>query len=1039
MGIEPPLWKRVEAFAGPVPRARHGHRAAAIRELIVVFGGGNEGIAEELHVYNTVSRQWFLPAVRGDIPPGCAAHGFVCEGTRILVFGGMVEYGQYSNSLYELQASRWLWKKLKPRPPKNASPPCPRLGHSFTLYGNKCYLFGGLANDSEDPNGNVLRYLNDFYELELQTQSGVKGWIIPETKGGGPSPRESHTCVAYSGKSGSSPKLYIFGGMCGNRLADLWQLDIDTMTWSLPKTTGLCPLPRSQHSSNVIENQMYVFGGWVPAEERNAVGAEWVCSNSLSVLNLDTMTWHTLKPESRQHQQSVTVMMEKEENEENGHNCWPKARAGHCAVVIGTRLYIWSGRDGYKKSQNYQVCFKDLCYLETEKPATPPAAVFLVKSTINMLHVAWHPLPSADCYLLQLQYVAPPPASQKKPSHLPTTLTPPTRLTEGEEPLQKSVHTGMCSGFKVKIVIPQKRAGAESTDKQNKSECSPVAGVTTNESGNTLLVNRQQESCLQPVTEEAEEQDGAKYQQPQEHENLSHPSKQSKEDEVSEWFDVGIFKTLFAEVTHYYLPSETDITDQISDIEWMNPGPHSIEGREKQKLASNVTYRFRVAGINCCGRGDFSPIGEFKTCHPGFPEAPHSVKITKESDSVHITWDSPSNASRKIQEYSLYLAVKKSRGNTSEKPGDLTFIRIYRGAKTSCTVSAVNLSNAYLDCSARPAIVFRIAAKNERGYGPATQIRWLQVMRRNPFAAEGCCRRGSRNALQELYNPTQAEFSRAAFLHQARRDQVAQTCRAHSALSRKRHVLTPSDLKHLVVDDEHELIYCYVPKVACTNWKRVMMVLSGHGKYSDPMEILPNEAHVAANLKTLNQYSIADINHRLKNYFKFMFVREPFERLVSAYRNKFTLRYNTSFHKRYGTRIVRRYRKNATSEAIHNGSDVKFTEFAEYLVDPATQREAPLNEHWQTVYALCHPCHIHYDLVGKYETLEEDADYVLRLTGVADSLRFPPYIKSTRTTDQMVATFFNNISAVQQSQLYQLYKMDFLMFNYSSPSYLKEQ
>ncbi|MEQ2188969.1 Host cell factor 1, partial [Goodea atripinnis] len=59
----------------------------------------------------------------------------------------MVEYGKYTNSLYELQANRWLWKKLKPRAPKNASPPCPRIGHSFTLVGSKCYLFGGLAND----------------------------------------------------------------------------------------------------------------------------------------------------------------------------------------------------------------------------------------------------------------------------------------------------------------------------------------------------------------------------------------------------------------------------------------------------------------------------------------------------------------------------------------------------------------------------------------------------------------------------------------------------------------------------------------------------------------------------------------------------------------------------------------------------------------------------------------------------------------------------------------------------------------------------
>lgn len=51
------------------------------------------------------TNQWFIPAVRGDIPPGCAAYGFVCDGTRLLVFGGMVEYGKYSNDLYELQVT----------------------------------------------------------------------------------------------------------------------------------------------------------------------------------------------------------------------------------------------------------------------------------------------------------------------------------------------------------------------------------------------------------------------------------------------------------------------------------------------------------------------------------------------------------------------------------------------------------------------------------------------------------------------------------------------------------------------------------------------------------------------------------------------------------------------------------------------------------------------------------------------------------------------------------------------------------------------
>lgn len=48
-----PRWKRVVGWTGPVPRPRHGHRAVAIKELMVVFGGGNEGIVDELHVYNT--------------------------------------------------------------------------------------------------------------------------------------------------------------------------------------------------------------------------------------------------------------------------------------------------------------------------------------------------------------------------------------------------------------------------------------------------------------------------------------------------------------------------------------------------------------------------------------------------------------------------------------------------------------------------------------------------------------------------------------------------------------------------------------------------------------------------------------------------------------------------------------------------------------------------------------------------------------------------------------------------------------------------
>ncbi|XP_058245113.1 host cell factor 1b isoform X1 [Hemibagrus wyckioides] len=404
-----PRWKRVLGWSGPVPRPRHGHRAVAIKELMVVFGGGNEGIVDELHVYNTATNQWFIPAVRGDVPPGCAAYGFVCDGTRLLVFGGMVEYGKYSNDLYELQASRWEWKRLKPKAPKNGPPPCPRLGHSFSLVGNKCYLFGGLANDSEDPKNNIPRYLNDLYTLELRPGSNVAGWDIPITYGVLPPPRESHTAVVYTEKTSKKSRLVIYGGMSGCRLGDLWTLDIDTLTWNKPSISGTAPLPRSLHSATTISNKMYVFGGWVPLVMDDVKVAthekEWKCTNTLACLNLDTMTWETI------------LMDTLEDN-------IPRARAGHCSVAINSRLYVWSGRDGYRKAWNNQVCCKDLWYLETDRPLAP-SRVQLVRANTSSLEVSWGAVPTADAYLLQLQkYEIPAATTASSPSVTPTSSLP---------------------------------------------------------------------------------------------------------------------------------------------------------------------------------------------------------------------------------------------------------------------------------------------------------------------------------------------------------------------------------------------------------------------------------------------------------------------------------------------------------------------------------------------------------------------------------------------------------------------------------------
>uniref|UniRef100_A0A8C3K0K5 Host cell factor 1 n=1 Tax=Calidris pygmaea TaxID=425635 RepID=A0A8C3K0K5_9CHAR len=704
-------WRRVSSFTGPVPRSRHGHRAVAIRELVIIFGGGNEGIADELHVYNTATNQWFLPAVRGDIPPGCAAHGFVCDGTRILVFGGMVEYGRYSNDLYELQASRWLWKKVKPQAPSTGSPPCPRLGHSFSLYGNKCYLFGGLANESEDSNNNVPRYLNDFYELELQHGSGVVGWSIPVTKGVLPSPRESHTAIVYCRKDLGSPKIYIFGGMCGCRLNDLWELDIETMTWSRPETKGTVPLPRSLHTANVIGNKMYVFGGWVPQSAGGEISThdgEWKCTGSFSYLNLDTTEWIGLISDCQ----------------EDKSNLLPGPRAGHCAVAVGTRLYIWSGRDGYRKAWNNQVCCKDLWYLDTEKPPAP-SQVQLIRATTNSFQVKWDEVPTVEEYLLQLHADSPVPPV----AGIPGTGVPETSVLSSQGP-QTSANVGELHDLDKRTVNPD--ASVSSTVSSTQTMVTQQAVKTESSSTNGAVVK--DETSLTTFNSKSEAAETA-YIMPSTRVNTgqtndSHSSKTPQRQIAPvktrdrQWYDVGIFKNNSAVVSQFYLLPEETLN--ISNKKESADVP-DYRLLKKQDLFPGTVYRFRVAAINGCGVGPFSKISEFKTCIPGFPGAPSTVKITKSVDCIHLSWEPPASPSGNILEYSAYLAIRSTQ--LQENPSQLVFMRIYCGLKTSCIVTAAQLANAHVDYTSRPAIVFRISAKNERGYGPATQVRWLQDMK----------------------------------------------------------------------------------------------------------------------------------------------------------------------------------------------------------------------------------------------------------------------------------------------------------------------
>ncbi|XP_007259579.2 carbohydrate sulfotransferase 14 [Astyanax mexicanus] len=238
-------------------------------------------------------------------------------------------------------------------------------------------------------------------------------------------------------------------------------------------------------------------------------------------------------------------------------------------------------------------------------------------------------------------------------------------------------------------------------------------------------------------------------------------------------------------------------------------------------------------------------------------------------------------------------------------------------------------------------------------------------------------------------------------------------------------------LQHILVNDEHRFLYCYVPKVACSNWKRVLKVLSGSLAHVD-VKVKMNHR---ADLLFLSDLQPEEIRHRLRHYFKFTFVRDPMARLLSAYRNKFGE--IESYQRKYGAEIVRRYRKTRTKDKrTIAGDDVTFTEFVRYLLDEDVER---MNEHWMPMYNLCQPCAVEYDFIGSYERLESDAAYVLERVGAPAHVHFPE--RQTWYKPVTKETLHYYLCSVPQKLLRELlpkYILDFSLFGYPLPNITTE-
>jgi chondroitin 4-sulfotransferase 11 len=189
----------------------------------------------------------------------------------------------------------------------------------------------------------------------------------------------------------------------------------------------------------------------------------------------------------------------------------------------------------------------------------------------------------------------------------------------------------------------------------------------------------------------------------------------------------------------------------------------------------------------------------------------------------------------------------------------------------------------------------------------------------------------------------------------------------------------------------------------------------------------------------------------------FIIVRHPFERLLSAYRDKLQYALPHTFHQKLGNMIVRKFRKAVSYERGDNThhplmnnahsylqSKAKkigtrwpsFSEFVEFLLFEASHG-SELDMHWTPITNFCTPCQVRFDAILKFETLEEDQRYLIEKAGLSGIIK-PEHKNSGkgRHTKELLMSYYAQLTKTQVKELYAMFKHDFELFDYNPTEYI---
>ncbi|XP_033113997.1 carbohydrate sulfotransferase 14-like [Anneissia japonica] len=245
-------------------------------------------------------------------------------------------------------------------------------------------------------------------------------------------------------------------------------------------------------------------------------------------------------------------------------------------------------------------------------------------------------------------------------------------------------------------------------------------------------------------------------------------------------------------------------------------------------------------------------------------------------------------------------------------------------------------------------------------------------------------------------------------------------------------------LQYILVVDCLRLIFCQVRKVSSVTWRMALE------EASEKLE--------CGSVRLLGSYSDIEKQKIIREYTKAIFVREPIERLVSAWNNKFAK--GRFYEKLYGPVIVEKYRKPALPDnqrskkndtylvretAINKPTslnkrddsifyNITFEEFISYIVDPDVSVASGADMHWQDVETRCAPCDIAYDFIGHFETKTIDAQALFMKLGTEVPSHFRKHHQSL--TNNILRKELKTLPKYIIHKLYAKYKSDYRLFGY---------